>query len=312
VGALSAVIDLDHFRTFWAVETLLGHWDGYAEIANNYYLYHDPATEQLVFIPWGLDQTFFGARPFGARPYHPTVYAGAKLARRLYALPDQRELFRARLAELNDELWDEPALLEQSAAIAGVAVDVDDAALEAHEEFLRTRGATLRAALGEPAPAPEALEPPPPVPPSCVGSRRITAELDSTWQLGGGSAVDVELDGRAQHWDFTGAIDTDQADPQDALLNLFSPLEGGAGLVLLIFMPEQLVRPGTHTFHSFETWGLLASSTDTGGFNTLGLIGDGQLQLDSAATTPGAPFTGRFDAVLYQTACLDAGAPAGL
>lgn len=33
---LGRVLDLDRFRDFWALETLLGHWDGYANVANNY------------------------------------------------------------------------------------------------------------------------------------------------------------------------------------------------------------------------------------------------------------------------------------
>ena len=41
-----------------------GHWDGYAESANNYYAYHDPGSGQFVFIPWGVDQAFMGIRPF--------------------------------------------------------------------------------------------------------------------------------------------------------------------------------------------------------------------------------------------------------
>lgn len=55
---LAAVLDLDRFMTFTALELLTGHWDGYTQNRNNYRLYHNPETDQFVFIPHGMDQLF--------------------------------------------------------------------------------------------------------------------------------------------------------------------------------------------------------------------------------------------------------------
>jgi hypothetical protein len=55
---LSTVLDIDRFITFAAVEVLIGHHDGYTMDKNNYRIYHDPASDQLVFLPHGLDQLF--------------------------------------------------------------------------------------------------------------------------------------------------------------------------------------------------------------------------------------------------------------
>src|SRR5690606_26585600 len=55
---LEAVLDLDRFMTFPALELLTGHWDGYTQNRNNYRLYHNPETEKFVFIPHGMDQLF--------------------------------------------------------------------------------------------------------------------------------------------------------------------------------------------------------------------------------------------------------------
>ena len=55
---LEAVLDLDRFMTFTALELLTGHWDGYTQNRNNYRLYHNPETEKFVFIPHGMDQLF--------------------------------------------------------------------------------------------------------------------------------------------------------------------------------------------------------------------------------------------------------------
>jgi spore coat protein H len=307
LGALESLIDLTQFRTFWALETLIGHWDGYAEAANNYYAYHDPTSGQFVFIPWGVDQAFMGARRFPTRPYFPSVYAGARLTERLYALPEQRELFRARLGELNDQLWDVEALLEETAAVARVAPDLDVDALAAHEDYLRSRGDELRAALTQPAPAPEALEPTTPaVPRTCVGSRPITGELEGTWQGDGASfVVNVDLDGQPVSLELVGRFDNDTADPRLATFNLFSALDAERGLVMAFNLPEQLLVPGRYPFHAFETSALMGLAGAGGAFTFLGFIGDGELELTRAARTPQAPIAGRFEAVLYQTACVD-------
>jgi spore coat protein H len=307
VGALEPLIDLEQFRSFWALETLIGHWDGYAESANNYYAYHDPSSDRFTFIPWGVDQAFMGSRPFATRPYFPSVYAGARLTERLYALPEQRQLFRARLGELNDQLWDVDALLEQTAAVARVAPDVDLDAMTAHEDYLRSHGDVLRAALAEPAPAPDALEPlTPPTLRSCVGSRPIRGEFNGIWQGDGASfLVDVDLDGQPLRADFFGTFDNDTANPRLATFNVFSTLDAERGLLLLLNMPEQLLLPGRYPFHAFETSGLVGLIGVDGAFTFIGFIGDGELVLTRAAANPEAPIAGRFDALLYQTACVD-------
>ena len=55
---LATALDLERFITFAAVEVLLGHHDGYTMDKNNYRIYHDPASDQMVFLPHGLDQLF--------------------------------------------------------------------------------------------------------------------------------------------------------------------------------------------------------------------------------------------------------------
>jgi spore coat protein CotH len=55
---LSALLDLERFISFAAVEVLVGHHDGYTMDRNNYRVYHDPASDQMVFLPHGLDQLF--------------------------------------------------------------------------------------------------------------------------------------------------------------------------------------------------------------------------------------------------------------
>lgn len=52
------LLDVERFAAFAAVEVLAGHHDGYTMDKNNYRIYNDPASGQMVFLPHGLDQLF--------------------------------------------------------------------------------------------------------------------------------------------------------------------------------------------------------------------------------------------------------------
>ena len=57
-AAIGKLVDLDSFYTFWAMEGLLGFWDGYSGNRNNFFIYLNPDTEKFHFIPWGADSLF--------------------------------------------------------------------------------------------------------------------------------------------------------------------------------------------------------------------------------------------------------------
>jgi hypothetical protein len=53
-------LDRDRFLTFIALETLIGHRDGYAQARNNYRLsyHHEGRSGQFTFVPSGMDRLF--------------------------------------------------------------------------------------------------------------------------------------------------------------------------------------------------------------------------------------------------------------
>lgn len=57
-AVVGARVDLEQARRFFAAEILVGHWDGYAQLRNNYYLYNRPSDGRFVFLPSGMDQAF--------------------------------------------------------------------------------------------------------------------------------------------------------------------------------------------------------------------------------------------------------------
>jgi hypothetical protein len=115
VSALDPLIDLDAFYTHWALEGIIGHWDGYQDNQNNYWIYFEPTPGKLEFIPWGIDGTFAGGNPFMQQMGTPpkAVTPRSLLTRRLYLNPPTQSAFIARLTEILDTVWDAAALNAQ-------------------------------------------------------------------------------------------------------------------------------------------------------------------------------------------------------
>ncbi len=56
-GSVSGLADLDEIIRMWVVENYIGHFDGYAQAHNNYYL-HSDASSRFSMLPWGTDRAF--------------------------------------------------------------------------------------------------------------------------------------------------------------------------------------------------------------------------------------------------------------
>ena len=54
---LETVFDVDTFLNWLAANTVIQNWDTYGAIGHNYYLYNNPETGQLVWIPWDNNES---------------------------------------------------------------------------------------------------------------------------------------------------------------------------------------------------------------------------------------------------------------
>jgi len=106
LAALDERVDLESFYSFWAIETMVSHWDGYAGNDNNFFIYGDPSTGKFTFIPWGADQLF------GDDSADPGLTRSV-LARRLYLYGPSRERYLDRYKEILDLVWDDAALVAE-------------------------------------------------------------------------------------------------------------------------------------------------------------------------------------------------------
>ena len=121
--ALAELVDLERFLSFWATESLVGHWDGYTGDRNNYHFYREP-DGKFVFIPWGVDDTFHlkdDPNPFDniSNP-PPSVLALTAIPNRLYNIPEWRAKYAARMKEILHSAWNEDMLLGSVDAMAAI------------------------------------------------------------------------------------------------------------------------------------------------------------------------------------------------
>jgi spore coat protein CotH len=108
---LAAHIEMEQFHKFWALESLIGFWDGYCANQNNYFVYVNPADSRICFIPWGLDSAFSESiiTPFNPGP--ASVKARGLLAFRLYQNPKVRTRHVETVRSLLDTVWKEQELI---------------------------------------------------------------------------------------------------------------------------------------------------------------------------------------------------------
>ena len=105
---LAPLLDVERFVTFWALEALLNHGDGYTAGRNNFYVYFDPGDGgRAVFIPWGPDNVMNGDGDEASLDRH--VYG--EVARRLSRLPAVAPQFESEMRRLLHEAWREEVLL---------------------------------------------------------------------------------------------------------------------------------------------------------------------------------------------------------
>lgn len=55
---IEKVFNVQPYIRYLAVEALIGHWDGYSYNKNNFYLYENPDTGLIEFMPYDTDNTF--------------------------------------------------------------------------------------------------------------------------------------------------------------------------------------------------------------------------------------------------------------
>ena len=122
-------INLKQFVRFWAMESLLGFWDGYTNNQNNYYAYSNPNDQKRFhFIPWGADGAFTKGRgpfgKFGGDENHPnSVYSQSMLANRLFQSDEVKGLYKTTMVDILKNVWDENEIIADIKRIQAFTMD---------------------------------------------------------------------------------------------------------------------------------------------------------------------------------------------
>lgn len=132
--ALEETLDVDRFLTYMALEMILWHWDGYTMHRNNFRIFHDRTTDRMVFFPQGMDQML--NRPSDSVfPNQP----GGLVARSVLEVPELRERYRARVAEITTNIFNADAIssriYEVSIKVQEALNEVDPDAAAAHPQM---------------------------------------------------------------------------------------------------------------------------------------------------------------------------------
>jgi len=305
---LGAVVELDEFLRFWAMEVVTGHWDGYANNRNNYYVYESATTGKLSFIPWGTD-ALFEARVRSTRPQ--AVYACGAMAWKLYNAPPTRAMYLAELTDVLDTVWDGPAIVAEIDRMQALLRPLADptnsgdfaALLDGVRADVLAREGILRAELdaaGDPIWSYAQNE-------SClINIGTINASFQTTW-----GTLDTFNTGSGTMSGTVGGVNTMtstvlagagfDAEGKPAMQVLGRLPDGRYAVLFLGITDPADFHPGTFPIDLRNTFAFMtfydpATDTASGG----GLVLPGTLTLNQAATTTSAPVSATFTGTVVE------------
>jgi hypothetical protein len=182
-AAIDELVDVDQLMTYWAIEALAAHHDGYAydlsdpalfpgagdqlwnPYPNNFYVYDDPTSDRWVFLVHGADMALgMGSwSTYDVGPATPVLLppkVNATIAWRLWQDPTFRDDFVERVRWVLDEVWDVAALNARADGLAElvradgltgsrefVTMAAFEQALADRKDFLTRRADAVRAEL---------------------------------------------------------------------------------------------------------------------------------------------------------------------
>jgi hypothetical protein len=310
--ALGRILDIDAFISFWAMETLINHWDGFSGDLNNAFVYRNPVSGKLQFIPWGTDGTFGTHHVFV--PFDPpaSVWAVSYLNRRLYNHPVTQKKYRATMEELLNTVWKEERLLAEVDRMlklveghSTIPALVAAGPTEQLRQFIRNRRREIETELQQPAKSwnyPMRREP------YSVPVGKIVAEFTASWvphafipaSEGGKANVSLEFYGRKYSAEFTdvkGAPDI--TNPRNATVLLSGSFKDVALPVSIwLSVPTDHFTVGKDLGGAGAQAGILlvAGQLGTKDWRILGSSYGGATRLTAAERKPGGKVEGVIEA----------------
>jgi hypothetical protein len=313
IESLSAVVDLSAFYRFWAVETVIGHFDGYAGNADRFFVFDHPG-RGIVFLPSAPDVAFNAGNDFLRGEQPASVYAQGELARRLYLHPAGRPAYISELQRVLATVWDPDDLLAE--------VDRIDALIrprfwrggpdykenvEALRTFIRERHDAIAREL--PAGADWNIQRRPTF---CIVPRGSTsAAFTTTWDSlpppgdiaaifrSGTGTISASFDGADYEQVSAAGAAAGVTAEGYAIFAVIAQTGLGSALALYVAMDPSLVAPGTFQIGEPQVFGSVAWYDGADQLPVWSSVLFGTLELRQASDIPGAPIEATVRADLY-------------
>lgn len=238
--AISELVDLDSFYDFWALESLLGFWDGYAGNSNNFFIYLNPETDRFQFLPWGADALF---EKYSRLEYDPAAPISVKtkgiIAYRLYQTKSGRARYARSMRKILKKHWNEKSLLKETDRLEAMlrphrvgAQFGMSGSLNKVRTFIRNRRSEVMDEMAGGMPIWNSPPSPPFVMPGGVAKRGDGKEADSLWdaaRLGDLSAIRRHL---------AAGVDVNAREPTGGTPPLSMAALGGQPQAVLLLLQE--------------------------------------------------------------------------
>lgn len=103
---LESVFNVEIFLKWLASNTIIQNWDTYGKMTHNYYLYNNPDTYLLTWIPWDNNEAFQDGKQGGAPGLSLSEVNGNwPLIRYLLDRQEYREIYEANLQKFVNEVF---------------------------------------------------------------------------------------------------------------------------------------------------------------------------------------------------------------
>ncbi|MCF8247554.1 MAG: CotH kinase family protein [Saprospiraceae bacterium] len=106
-AAIQQFFDVDLYLHVMAADVMTNNWDSYIDGERNYYLYHEPTSNQFHWIPWDYNLSLGGALTIEGNPYPPfdsTCYIQASFSQ--ISLGNAIQFTNESVPSVDNVLWD--------------------------------------------------------------------------------------------------------------------------------------------------------------------------------------------------------------
>ena len=295
--------DFERLLTFLSAETWTGHWDGYGGNQNNFFVYRDPETDKMTFIPWGVDGTM-----------HPEEYwfpTKGYLANQILRDEALSKQWYDKIGDLRSSAWiaeDLQAEINRMESVLATEFDtsVIEEALNEVRQFVDERERTIKAVL----PVTEVDDFGRPF---CMVERGfIDAEFSTTWTSEApnletmlateGTTIDMSFDGATIDFDAAGAHAGPVEDGfgQVVMAGAFEGENGPAYALPVFYFEIEEVEPGSEIGLDWGGGSLLYMDETTGWEPiNVGEFWNGAAHFDAASPVEAEAVTGFLTSGIY-------------